>query len=779
MGNLGELVLSMSADVARLKSDMGSASSAVKQACSEMVAAGKMAMTALSGIGGALAGFASISGIQKAIDASHKFTDEAHNLTLALGGTLENASVLNIALKEIGLTSDDYTNMVFKMDRQLKTHADLFDTLKIKTKDANGQLLDQKTIMDNAIRVMLSFGAGTDRNLVSTTLFGRSAQSAAEFLRLNADQMAHAEEVARKLGLTIDEHGVASMHKYQESIADAKLALTSMAQVLEGILGPIITKAAINFSTNIGIMESAVRKIKNLILNGGWDAQVIHPPKTEGGDAKLTAGQLDKLSGGKGAKDAEKATREAERLANAQISAHNSYVAYLKVYDETVAQMQKEANATEEQANQIAYNWGLVGLKDYLDKKHALNENSLQVELDAKRKELSDAQAAEKSAEAASAAHPDSWSLAEKVNKSYETTQKAIMAVDAAEAKLNQARVSNADEFARGMRDESNEILNLIAQVADLAGEYGKAAQARVDFYHNTDAYRKLTADQKEQQDIIDKFSVFSAGQQQASGNRAFQSGNQGVANKIPDIFGRMAEPQAELKRQYEEQKAVVQDALDAMDQLQEKDEDKYAAYLKRKELLTEQYNANKKRLDVESGENTASIIGGQLGTLAGMMDKGNRDQFNAWKALAIGEAIIAGALAFNKAMASGENIYVGMALAGMTAAITAIQVGIIAGQQYQGRELGGSVNANTPYIVGEKGPELFTPGASGMITANNKLGGVNVTQHVTIDARGADQGVEQRINNAMAKAQANTESSIFYSMQRGGKFAYASGRMK
>ena len=59
----------------------------------------------------------------------------------------------------------------------------------------------------------------------------------------------------------------------------------------------------------------------------------------------------------------------------------------------------------------------------------------------------------------------------------------------------------------------------------------------------------------------------------------------------------------------------------------------------------------------------------------------------------------------------------------------------------------GGSVMKNRPYLVGERGPELFTPGASGQITPNNQLGGG--TQPVTyninaVDARSFKQLVAQ-----------------------------------
>jgi len=48
----------------------------------------------------------------------------------------------------------------------------------------------------------------------------------------------------------------------------------------------------------------------------------------------------------------------------------------------------------------------------------------------------------------------------------------------------------------------------------------------------------------------------------------------------------------------------------------------------------------------------------------------------------------------------------------------------------------GGAVKGGNSYIVGERGPELFTPKSSGMITPNNALGGsVNVS--VNVDASG------------------------------------------
>jgi len=44
----------------------------------------------------------------------------------------------------------------------------------------------------------------------------------------------------------------------------------------------------------------------------------------------------------------------------------------------------------------------------------------------------------------------------------------------------------------------------------------------------------------------------------------------------------------------------------------------------------------------------------------------------------------------------------------------------------------GGPASANTPYLVGERGPELFMPSSAGTVVPNNKLGGMGTTTNVT-----------------------------------------------
>jgi hypothetical protein len=59
-----------------------------------------------------------------------------------------------------------------------------------------------------------------------------------------------------------------------------------------------------------------------------------------------------------------------------------------------------------------------------------------------------------------------------------------------------------------------------------------------------------------------------------------------------------------------------------------------------------------------------------------------------------------------------------------------------------QERAAGGPVTAGTPYIVGERGPEIVVPGRSGTVIPNNRIGvggGVNVTINMPPGSNGHD----------------------------------------
>jgi phage-related minor tail protein len=88
-------------------------------------------------------------------------------------------------------------------------------------------------------------------------------------------------------------------------------------------------------------------------------------------------------------------------------------------------------------------------------------------------------------------------------------------------------------------------------------------------------------------------------------------------------------------------------------------------------------------------------------------------------------------------------------------------------------RANGGPVSSGQTYMVGERGPELFVPGRSGTIVANDKMGGGNTNVVVNVDAKGSSvEGNEQGANQLGRVISAAVQSELIKQQRPGGILA-------
>ena len=87
----------------------------------------------------------------------------------------------------------------------------------------------------------------------------------------------------------------------------------------------------------------------------------------------------------------------------------------------------------------------------------------------------------------------------------------------------------------------------------------------------------------------------------------------------------------------------------------------------------------------------------------------------------------------------------------------------------------GGPVQAGQRYVVGERGPEMFTPNVSGTITPNSQMGGsgVTVVQNINIST-GVQQTVRAEIRQMMPQIAQSAKAAVVDSKRRGGNYGRA-----
>lgn len=159
---------------------------------------------------------------------------------------------------------------------------------------------------------------------------------------------------------------------------------------------------------------------------------------------------------------------------------------------------------------------------------------------------------------------------------------------------------------------------------------------------------------------------------------------------------------------------------------------------------------ANKNQLDQQAlFTNAQGQLLGSLGNLFGAyadnMEVQDKESFEKKKKFQTAQALINTAMAISNAHAAAPPP-INYALMAAAGAMGAIQVGAIQSQQYSGaREFGGPVTAGKSYLVGERGPEMFTPGSSGGITSNKDMaGGGQMNVIINNNAPGVDVSANQ-----------------------------------
>ena len=91
---------------------------------------------------------------------------------------------------------------------------------------------------------------------------------------------------------------------------------------------------------------------------------------------------------------------------------------------------------------------------------------------------------------------------------------------------------------------------------------------------------------------------------------------------------------------------------------------------------------------------------------------------------------------------------------------------------------LGGPVQSGRSVLVGERGPEIFTPSSAGQITPNNEIsggGGVTIVQHINVTT-GVQQTVRAEIRQLMPQIAQAAKGAVADARLRGGSFSKAMG---
>lgn len=218
-------------------------------------------------VGAAIAGGSAFKGM---VDESVKLTTESTKMGKALGMSATEASVLNVALGDVHVSSETFLSANDKMTKMLRTNEQAFTDLGVKTRDTNGNFRSSVDIMLDVNGRLSAFKEGVDRNIEGQKIYGRAWSEVAGTLKLTKEAMAEAQAKAESLGLVVGQENVDAAKRYRAATQDVKDVMDGLKKAVGDALLPILSDLAEWFNS---IGPAAVVTIKGAI---GGLAAVFH-----------------------------------------------------------------------------------------------------------------------------------------------------------------------------------------------------------------------------------------------------------------------------------------------------------------------------------------------------------------------------------------------------------------------------------------------------------------------------------------------------------------------
>jgi hypothetical protein len=200
-----------------------------------------VSMVAGLGIAG---GAAAITGFGKSSVTAFQATAAAARSTQrVLGGSLEDASRLNFSAGQVGISSDQMTLAMGRLEKQMASKTSpALTKLGINFKDANGLIKPMAAVLPQIEDKFAKMANGPQKTAFALQLFGKAGAGLLPFLNKGAKGVAELGKESDKLGLTMGSKSIKSIGDNRKAHRELEDAMKGLKVTVGAVLMPIMTK---------------------------------------------------------------------------------------------------------------------------------------------------------------------------------------------------------------------------------------------------------------------------------------------------------------------------------------------------------------------------------------------------------------------------------------------------------------------------------------------------------------------------------------------------------
>lgn len=721
----------------------------VKQEFNLLRAAGKQVNNVFTGIGQGIGQrFAGVafdainavtSAFTQAIPNALSYARSIDEISDATGASAEQASILAGTLNILGIPTEGLATTFRTLSSEITTNEKKFAALGIQVRGQNGELLDTVTILDNARSRFAKMGDGAAKTALAVDLFGRSALQLIDYLNLSDEAAASAASELEKMGLVLNQSTITAAEDTDRSLALLGLTMKGIQVQLASQLLPAIINI-VNAIRNwvIENREGLIRVLATVTASiAGFISGVLGANNAVSGFINSLRSSTSAVNLSRAGLEALIAQKKAERLAyqNSGAAASSSAGSTQKATDainRQIARLREQRNALRdvisEQARQAESQFtALLAGMDAAERAY---------QTDQRRADL-----ASRLAEAEQEAANSRVEAQREINRLRDERQLAI------------AAESDADKQFQIAADYAQREQDLIQRYADEATRYDKAvADARAEIAKFELEVKRQAALDEQRAKIEAAQTTFQEIQRLATDDDNFKANIAQLQAMRNDLYRQReaaaAQGNADLVKAITINLAAIENAIAAQQEARDiaRQERKLEREKQRAAAVTGSSNTIVAAMDAEIKK-----LEEELAAYKDVSEKGLNPLVNLQERLAQRKDAASDAFAvfkkgFEDAAESGAKLATAIKnIADGLDRIARSPLGNLVGFFFGGstfgtsskdllknlnkRADGGPVSGGAPYIVGERGPELFVPTQSGNIVPNSAMSGqVNVT---------------------------------------------------
>lgn len=240
MANLGSLVVSLEANVAKFSSDMGKAAHIAETSMERVNKAAEMAKRGLELLGIA----AGAQELWEKFDGAVEAADQLQKLSEKTGMTVESLSGLQYAAKLSGVDIDGLSIGLKKLSVSMFDAASggvqqqaIFKSLGIAYKDTGGKLRDTNAVLLDVAERFSKMSNGAEKSALAVKLFGKSGVDLIPLLNEGKAGIKELTDEAERMGIVLSSDTAKRAEEFNDNMERLKMGMQSVTiSAMTGLL---------------------------------------------------------------------------------------------------------------------------------------------------------------------------------------------------------------------------------------------------------------------------------------------------------------------------------------------------------------------------------------------------------------------------------------------------------------------------------------------------------------------------------------------------------------